>query len=104
VIAKGFEHSQGPHRVHIKHLGPGFVVDIAGLLPRHTGDPSAVDEHVYDDVLELCSGVLDAFAPSVTSIATTLSLPLLSCAKRPSSSAVAGLRHAANMRHPSAEY
>ena len=32
------------------------MVDIAGLLSQHTGDPRAVDEHVYGDILELsCS-------------------------------------------------
>jgi hypothetical protein len=34
VIAKGLDHPQGSHRVHIEYMGPGFVVDIAGLLPR----------------------------------------------------------------------
>jgi hypothetical protein len=61
VIGEGFEHPQGTRRVHIEHLGPGFVIDIAGLLSRHTGDPRAVDEYIYGDVLELRSGVLDAF-------------------------------------------
>jgi hypothetical protein len=42
-------------------MGPRFVVDIAGLLPRHTGDPRAVDEHVYSDIIELYCGVPDAF-------------------------------------------
>jgi len=42
-------------------VSPGFVIDIAGLLPLHTSDPRAVDEHVYGDVLELRCGVLGAF-------------------------------------------
>jgi hypothetical protein len=42
-------------------MGPGFVVDIASLLPRRAGNPGAVDEHVYRDILELRSGVPDAF-------------------------------------------
>jgi hypothetical protein len=93
VIGKGFEHPQGTH------LGPGFVIDIAGLLSRHTGDPRAVDGHVYGDVLAVLT-----LSASVTSIATTLSLPLLSCAKRLSSLAVAGLRQAVNTRHPPVTY
>ena len=44
------------------------------------------------------------FLPSravlVTSIATTLSLPLLSCAKRPSSSAAARLHARPDVPHP----
>jgi hypothetical protein len=42
------------------HLGPGFVVDIAGFLPRCTTDPRAVDEHVYGDILSrrvLCGDI-----------------------------------------------
>src|ERR1019366_10727699 len=45
VIGKGLDHTQGTHRIHVEDMGPRFVVDIAGLLPRHTGDPRAVDEH-----------------------------------------------------------
>jgi len=60
------------------------MVDVAGLLPRHTSDPRAVDEHVYGDVLD-CVAAFLTLSASVTSIATTLSLPLLSCAKRLSS-------------------
>src|SRR5205807_1100069 len=41
VIAEGLEHPQGPHRVHIEYMGPGFVVDIADLLPRRAGNPGA---------------------------------------------------------------
>jgi hypothetical protein len=44
VIAKGLDHPQGSHRVHIEYMGPGFVVDIASLLPRRAGNPGAVDE------------------------------------------------------------
>src|SRR3984893_11052211 len=60
VIAKELKHPQG-HRVHIKYMGPGFVVDIASLLPRQTGNPRAVDEHVDSDTLELCCCLPDAF-------------------------------------------
>jgi hypothetical protein len=42
-------------------MSPGFVVDIAGLLPRRTGNPGAVDEQVYRDILELRCGVPDTF-------------------------------------------
>ena len=59
--SKGLENPQGPHRVHIEYMGPGFVVDIAGLLPRRAGNPGAVDEHVYGDIFELRCGVPDAF-------------------------------------------
>src|ERR1700730_9874485 len=61
VIAEGLEHPQGPHRVHIQYMGPGFVVDIASLLPRRAGNPRAVDEHVDSDILELCCCLPDAF-------------------------------------------
>jgi len=61
VIAKRLEHPQGTHRVHVEDVSPGFVVDIAGLLSQHTGDPRAVDEHVYGDILELRCGIFDAF-------------------------------------------
>ena len=32
VISIGLKRPQGPHRVHIEHLGPGFVIDIASPL------------------------------------------------------------------------
>jgi hypothetical protein len=41
VIAKGLDHPQGSHRVHIEFMSPGFVVDIAGLLPRRADNPGA---------------------------------------------------------------
>src|ERR1700730_8704500 len=50
-----------PHRVHIQYMGPGFVVDLASLLPRRAGNPRAVDEHVDSDILELCCCLPDAF-------------------------------------------
>src|ERR1019366_726421 len=61
VIGKGLDHTQGTHRVHIEYMGPGFVVDIASLLPRRAGNPGAVDEHVYGHILELPCSVPDAF-------------------------------------------
>jgi len=45
----------------VEYMGPGFIVDIASLLPRRVGNPGAVDEHVYRDNLELRCGVPDAF-------------------------------------------
>ena len=33
VIAKELDYPQRSHRVHIEFMSPGFVVDIAGLLP-----------------------------------------------------------------------
>jgi hypothetical protein len=42
-------------------MGPRFVVDIAGPLPRGTGNPGAVDEHVDGVILELSCGLPDAF-------------------------------------------
>jgi hypothetical protein len=38
VIAKGLEHRQGPHRVHIQYMGPGFVVDIAPCVLRQASE------------------------------------------------------------------
>jgi hypothetical protein len=35
--------SPKPHRVHFEDVSPGFVADIADLLPRQTGNPRAVD-------------------------------------------------------------
>jgi hypothetical protein len=45
----------------VEYMGPGFIVDIASLLPRRVGNPGAVDEHVYRDNLELRCGLPDAF-------------------------------------------
>jgi hypothetical protein len=103
VIAKGLDHPQGPHRVHIEYMGPGFVVGIASLLPRRAGDPRAVDEHVYRDILELRSGVLDAFGIGYIHC-NDVGMPPVSCAKHRSLLAASGLRNAANTRHPSAKY
>ena len=44
LLGKGFEYAEGTHRVHVEDMGPGFVIDIAGLLSRPTGGPRAVDE------------------------------------------------------------
>ena len=41
VIAKGLDYPQRSHRVHIEFMSPGFVVDIAGLLPRRADNPGA---------------------------------------------------------------
>ena len=103
VIARRIRHLQGTHRIHIEHVNPGFAVDIAGFLPRHTGDPRAVDEHVYIDVLELRCGD-STLSASVTSSVLTVGPPFLFCAKRRSSLAVAGLRQAVSTRDPSVAY
>src|SRR3984893_11338554 len=67
-ITKGLDHPQGPHRVHMEYMG-------ASLLPRRAGNPVAVDEQVYRDILELRCGVPAAFGVGHV-IATTLSMPL----------------------------
>ena len=40
VFAKGLDRPQGSHRIHIEFMSPGFVVDIAGLLPRRADNPA----------------------------------------------------------------
>ena len=40
VISIGLKRPQGPHRVHIEYMGPGFVVDIASLLPDAPAIPA----------------------------------------------------------------
>src|ERR1700730_5553835 len=81
VIAKELKHPQGPHRVHIKYMGPGFVVDIASLLPRQTGNPALLMSTSIVIFLS-CVAASRTLSASVTSIATILSMPSVSCAKR----------------------
>jgi hypothetical protein len=102
VIAKGLEYPQGTHRIYVQHMGPRMVVDLAGLLPRRAGNPLLMSTSIVTFFSWVAT--LRTLSASVTSIATTLSTPPVSCAKHRSLLAASGLRHVANTRHPSATY